>query len=149
MLLCFLTRQFPFFQSNDDIEALIELSNLFGKKEMRECAALHRTFNIFGINSTIFILKISYWSNNYLKIGRKFFTNIPTIPENRIGWKKLVAKLNPRGFELVPDTAYDFLDKCLTLNPEERITARQALKHPFLNVENMEKLWASEKMKGK
>lgn len=60
-----------------------------------------------------------------------------------------MAKLNPRGFELVPDTAYDFLDKCLTLNPEERITARQALKHPFLNVENMEKLWASEKMKGK
>jgi len=27
----------------------------------------------------------------------------------------------------------DLLDKCLTLNPEKRLTAKEALMHPFIN----------------
>jgi cell division control protein 7 len=42
-LLCFLTRRFPFFQSNDDIEALQEISILFGTRKMRRFAASQRT----------------------------------------------------------------------------------------------------------
>lgn len=41
MLLCFLTRRFPFFNSNDDIEALMEIGTIFGKKRLEMCGALH------------------------------------------------------------------------------------------------------------
>lgn len=42
-MLCFLTRRFPFFQSNDDTEALAEIGAIFGKKKMEKCAAMHST----------------------------------------------------------------------------------------------------------
>eukprot|EP00117_Sycon_ciliatum_P043335 scpid99554/ scgid31391/ Probable serine/threonine-protein kinase cdc7; Cell division control protein 7 len=34
----------------------------------------------------------------------------------------------------VPDSAYDLLRRCLDLNPLTRITASQALSHPFLDL---------------
>ena len=40
-MLCFLTRRFPFFNSNDDIEALAEIVAIFGGRKMEKCAALH------------------------------------------------------------------------------------------------------------
>jgi cell division control protein 7 len=43
MLLCFLTRRFPFFNSNDDIEALMEIATIFGGKRIESCGALHST----------------------------------------------------------------------------------------------------------
>ncbi|KAL9845916.1 cell division cycle 7-related protein kinase isoform 3-T3 [Geothlypis trichas] len=36
-----------------------------------------------------------------------------------------------RGWDQVPDEAYDLLDKLLDLNPATRITAKEALLHPF------------------
>ncbi|XP_006001140.2 cell division cycle 7-related protein kinase isoform X2 [Latimeria chalumnae] len=36
-----------------------------------------------------------------------------------------------KGWDNVPDTAYDLLDKLLDLNPVTRITAKKALEHPF------------------
>lgn len=36
------------------------------------------------------------------------------------------------GRETPPDEAYDFLERCLDLSPVTRITAPQALEHPFL-----------------
>lgn len=40
-MLCFLTRRFPFFTSNDDTEALLEIAAIFGKRRMEKCAAMH------------------------------------------------------------------------------------------------------------
>lgn len=36
-----------------------------------------------------------------------------------------------KGWDQVPDEAYDLLDKLLDLNPATRITAKEALLHPF------------------
>lgn len=41
ILLFFLTGKFPLFQSNDDMEALLELSTILGRREMEYVATLH------------------------------------------------------------------------------------------------------------
>jgi len=43
ILLSFLTKRFPFFNSADDVDAMIELSAIFGKEGMKQCARLHST----------------------------------------------------------------------------------------------------------
>ena len=38
ILLCIATGNFPFFQSNDDQDALLEIASIFGLTEMRKAA---------------------------------------------------------------------------------------------------------------
>lgn len=47
IILCILTRRFPFFHSNDDVEALMEIGTIFGKKKMDICAQLHSQSSFF------------------------------------------------------------------------------------------------------
>lgn len=42
-----------------------------------------------------------------------------------------VKATDMKGWDQVPDEAYDLLDKLLDLNPATRITAKEALLHPF------------------
>lgn len=39
---------------------------------------------------------------------------------------------NTSSWENVPESAYELLNRCLDLNPATRITAEQALSHPFI-----------------
>jgi len=41
ILLSFLSKRFPFFNSADDIDAMIELTTIFGRAQMAGCAKLH------------------------------------------------------------------------------------------------------------
>jgi cell division control protein 7 len=41
MLLSILTHKFPIFNSNDDMEALMEIAAIFGRASMERCAMLH------------------------------------------------------------------------------------------------------------
>jgi len=41
ILLFFLTGKFPLFQSNDDIEGLMEITVIIGKKNIERAATLH------------------------------------------------------------------------------------------------------------
>jgi cell division control protein 7 len=41
ILLFFLTSKFPLFQSNDDIEALLEIACIIGRRRMEKAATLH------------------------------------------------------------------------------------------------------------
>ncbi|KAG0005863.1 hypothetical protein BGZ79_001056 [Entomortierella chlamydospora] len=71
ILTSFLTGRFPFFNSNDDADALIEMAILNGKQEMQKVAAL---FN------------------------RTFITNIPSIKDKGIPFIKLCRLLHPKRF---------------------------------------------------
>lgn len=57
----------------------------------------------------------------------------PVLPSPKLAWKAAFRKMNPRLDSL---EALDLIDKLLRWDPEERLTASEALQHPFLsNVE--------------
>ena len=116
ILLTLLARRFPFFHSADDIDALLELTNIFGKKRMRETALIH---------------------------GQVFETNIPTYNESGHSIEKIVLWSTSRNDKdasgrrisnLSADEkqAVDFVERCLDCDPTTRITAKEALNHPFV-----------------
>ncbi|KAI3660253.1 hypothetical protein MP638_005116 [Amoeboaphelidium occidentale] len=67
IMLCLLTRQFPFFHSTDDIDAIAEIACLFGREEMEQVAK---------------------------RYDRKWSTNIHTIPQKRVDLQKIWKKWN-------------------------------------------------------
>ncbi|KAF9098051.1 hypothetical protein BGX23_007208 [Mortierella sp. AD031] len=71
ILLCFLTGRFPFFHSDDDLEALLEIAVIFGQREMAKVAA---TFN------------------------RTFETNIPAVKDYGVSRPRICKLLNPTRF---------------------------------------------------
>lgn len=115
ILLTILSRRFPFFNSEDDIEAMIEIATIFGQKRMKQVAYLH---------------------------GAAFETNIPTIGVNGFALSKLILWSTCRNepgqkdesYKLDPDErlAVGFLERCLELDPNKRISAVEALQHEFL-----------------
>lgn len=112
ILLTLLSRRFPFFHSADDIDAFIELCSIFGKRRMNEAALLH---------------------------GQVLQTNIPTISENGHSWEKILLWCTERRKTDLPLSepereAVAFMSRCLELDPSKRITADEALEHPFLNL---------------
>ncbi|KAI7888459.1 kinase-like domain-containing protein [Mucor mucedo] len=109
ILSCFLTGRYPFFLANEESDAMMELAQIYGYREMKKCASSH---------------------------GRTFSTNI-NIPLSRIPWFKLVEHLNKEAIQSWDTKDYkdalDLLDKCMDLNPKTRITATDALQHPFFS----------------
>jgi cell division control protein 7 len=121
ILLTLLSRRFPFFHSADDIDALLELTNIFGKNRMRQVALLH---------------------------GSVMETNIPSYSEQGHTFEKVVLWSTNRSARdatgkrvgvLTEDEseAVGFLEACLELDPGKRITAREALVHPFIRAAGM------------
>jgi len=114
ILLTLLSKRFPFFHSADDIDAFIELCCIFGKKRMKDTALLH---------------------------GQIMQTNVPTLSDNGHGWEKILLWCTGRskkgadgrgGLTREELEAVEFLKLCLELDPARRITAEEALQHPFL-----------------
>ncbi|OAA59791.1 cell cycle protein [Niveomyces insectorum RCEF 264] len=113
ILLTLLSRRFPFFNSADDVEAMIEIATLFGSRRMRAAAQLH---------------------------GCMFETTIPTVGREGFSLEKIVLWSNCRidnGRTLKPlspaeKLAVKFLGRCLDLDPSSRISAEEALDHEFL-----------------
>lgn len=102
IFLCILTCQYPFFLSVEDIDNLTEIFLIFGNIEMRKAARLY---------------------------GRVWKSNLPSIKEGRIPFNVLISNLNPS--LNLDQNALDLLEKMLDLNCNTRITAEQALEHPY------------------
>ena len=118
VLLTILSKRFPFFNSTDDIDAVLELLTIFGKAKMRRAALLH---------------------------GRILDTNVPTISDRGhsldtiIIWSLDRPQLQKDGSRtrLKPDEVpmVEFLGRCLELDPNKRISAEEAFDDPFLVLE--------------
>jgi cell division control protein 7 len=111
ILLTILARRFPFFNSSDDVEAMIELSSVFGQRRMKNCALLH---------------------------GAVYECTIPTVGENGYPLQKLImwSTCRPTDGKATPEPgeklAIQFLEQCLKLDPSARMSAEEALAHEFL-----------------
>lgn len=114
VLLTLLSRRFPFFNSADDVEAMIEIATIFGSKRMKIAGQLH---------------------------GCMFETTIPTVGREGFSLERIILWSNCRidnSKTLVPlsedeKLAVKFLNRCLDLDPSSRISAEEALKHEFLS----------------
>lgn len=110
ILLTMLARRFPFFNSTDDIDAMIEIASIFGKKKMQAVAAMH---------------------------GAVFETNIETIGDRGFSLEKIILwascrEKNEDALHIGECQAVDMLTGLLELDPTKRLSARDALRHPFL-----------------
>lgn len=120
ILLTFLSKRFPFFHSADDIDAFIELCTIFGKERMKEAALLH---------------------------GQVLETTLPTVNNHGHSWEKILLwcsgrnkkdQNGSRGLTEEERDAVDFMQCCLELDPFKRITAYEALQHPWLRLDASE-----------
>lgn len=135
ILLTLLLRRFPFFNSPDDVDALCELTTVFGVGRMKRCARLHG----LGLETTVLHLakclgllmaKLVRWCIDTEKRHH-------TLPKDScalevlevVGSDNVVDTLTPTG--LAYKHAFGLLDQCFEMDPRKRITARDALRHPF------------------
>jgi cell division control protein 7 len=102
ILLSVITQRYPFFKSPDDLTSLVEISLIIGTERLKEAAR---------------------------ECGRKL--RFPSEPE---AWdlRELCEKVNPYIDELELDPeVFDLLTKMLEPVPSKRISAAEALCHPF------------------
>ena len=119
ILLTILSRRFPFFNSADDVEAMIEIATIYGNKRMKQCAQLH---------------------------GAVLETTIPTIGSGGFTMEKIImwsTCRNSDGDQEIPldageRLAVKFLERCLELDPNKRISAEECLQHDFLRVDDLD-----------
>lgn len=111
ILLTILSKRFPFFNSADDVEAMIEIATIFGSKRMKAAGLLH---------------------------GCVFETSIPTVGQQGFSMEKIILWSTCRGEDkpLNHDekAAVQFLEQCMELDPNKRITAEEALDTEFLQL---------------
>jgi cell division control protein 7 len=110
ILLTILSKRFPFFNSADDVEAMIEIATIFGTKRMKAAGLLH---------------------------GCVFETSIPTVGTQGFSMEKIIlwstCRTDEKPLTAEEKVAVEFLEDCMELDPSRRITAAEALHHPFLH----------------
>ena len=139
IFLCILSGKYPFFKARDDMIAMIQISSLFGSQQCIK-AAKHMSKHLHFVpfhhaqNLAEICIKLKHSMQGVSKESSGFGVK---------GYKSCVDKsyilpeshrksYHANTWTTAPSTAYDLLQKCLDLNPLSRITAREALNHPFL-----------------
>nr|CAD7407021.1 unnamed protein product [Timema cristinae] len=146
ILLCILSGSYPFFRSPDDLTGLAEIITIFGSNKIRDLAQkLGRRIQSSQNRKPLDIRKLCKRLRSLRTEGKeKDGTEYPVCRD----CKQLIKKdgcvcleegepPKPRLYEPdssteFPDSAYDLLKRLLDLNPSTRITAANALMHPFI-----------------
>lgn len=105
IFLTILIGHYPLFNSSDDFDAAVEIACIFGNEAMKDAALFY---------------------------SREWKCNTPSVPEKRVPFSKLVEHFNPNLFKILPDEAFDLLNRLLALKTSDRISAADSLRHPFI-----------------
>ncbi|KAI8997593.1 kinase-like domain-containing protein [Pilobolus umbonatus] len=116
IMLSYLMGKYPFFLSNDEADAMVEMTQLFGVTEMSSLAT---------------------------ELDRRFETNIPGLPETRIDFMEeckrqngsVISSWDPAQFTEAVKLAVNMLEP----NPKNRLSAEEALRHPFFRTKDDKK----------
>ncbi|TQV98377.1 hypothetical protein V2A60_007878 [Cordyceps javanica] len=112
ILLTILSKRFPFFNSADDVEAMIEIATIFGSKRMKAAGLLH---------------------------GCVFETTIPTVGQQGFTMEKIIlwstCRTDDKPLTDEEKLAVSFLERCMELDPNRRMTAEEALDHELLRID--------------
>lgn len=112
ILLSFLTGRYPFFYPRDEISAVQELISVFGFDVVR-----NEMLSAYGRKIT---------GSESIKVSPTGYKRSPK------DWKDMCCKLYPSNPNEFPDSVYDLLHKLLQIDFRKRISAQEALEHPFL-----------------
>lgn len=147
ILLTLLSRRFPFFNSPDDIDALVELTTIFGLKKMQECANLHG----LGLDSTLNTLNKTTTLDELIHWCLALEDNGDTLPKDCVAYDTL-SVFNSDGHIVFGNAdddktislkrqhqnAIEVMNHCFELDPSKRSSAAQILRLPFFNSMNGE-----------
>jgi serine/threonine protein kinase len=67
-----------------------------------------------------------------VRTGRRLVLDESMFVDDPTDFRTICHTLNPVIAAKMPESVYDLLDKCLSLNPRDRISASEALQHAFL-----------------
>ncbi|XP_052522522.1 cell division cycle 7-related protein kinase isoform X2 [Tympanuchus pallidicinctus] len=159
VFLSLLSGRYPFYKASDDLTALAQIMTVRGSRETIQAAKTFgksvlcthvvpaqnlRTLceKLRGTNSSSnrshgdmpsksgdnSVLPVEVDKQCAPETIRKEIQHLKSCQEDDASENKAT---DMKGWDQVPDEAYDLLDKLLDLNPATRITAKDALLHPF------------------
>uniref|UniRef100_A0A3B5LFI1 non-specific serine/threonine protein kinase n=1 Tax=Xiphophorus couchianus TaxID=32473 RepID=A0A3B5LFI1_9TELE len=136
ILLSLLSGRYPFFKASDDLIALAQIMTIRGSRETIRAA---KTFGKAVVCSRELPRQDLRTLCEKLR-GLRSSADVTMVPEAGGETKAPTNQSSPseskvgddkKGWDRVPDEAFDLLDLLLDLNPSTRITAAEALQHPL------------------
>ncbi|ALC49511.1 l-1-G0148 [Drosophila busckii] len=146
IFLSILSSVYPFFKAPNDFLALAEIVTIFGDRAIRKTAlALERMLTLSQRSKPLNLRKLCLRFRNRLIFSDAQMVRKHEGPDGRIDvckncdqyyfnclCEESVYETEPLDpYECFPASAYDLLARLLEINPHKRITADEALSHPF------------------
>lgn len=143
IMISILSACYPFFKAADDFTALAEITTVFGDDVIKKTAlSLSRHVCISRKKQPLHLRKLCIRLRNRSSYGG---TSATVDGKNEL--LKICDNCQQKSAEclcahselnmdftsdIYPDSAYDLMSKLLTIDPRNRISAAEALEHPFL-----------------
>lgn len=146
IMLCIISGSYPFFRSADDVAALSEMTVVFGTQSIKTIA--NKLGRNIIYNRSQARLDIEQLCMRLRRCKKQNYVYPNSLPDCKDCGHKIhpteqclcadkavhVHSDNP-GPDCYPQSAFDLLKRLLDVDPSTRITAEQALNHPFLQTQ--------------